>query len=386
MLSTVRLQHKQPATHYRALLPTEELACVSPPRDQSSEVDFAVTLNGVDLIQQGPTTFLYLSNAKTVAMEPSGGPFTGGTIVTATGIDFDTSLVTGCKFGSAYSDGIVYISDQMIQCRTPSHPPGTVDFSIMTGYKEIAPGDVVFEYYKPPTILFASPSSGPRYGETVVRIYGNDFRSNVDYLCYFGDTKVPGQFLAQDAIECSSPRIHPDNDQTDVNLLVAEKNTNSTFGPLRFSYVLPPSLEYLSPRHVLFDRGNIISVFGSHLNTTSNAWCRFTLPSKTNESYYYNTVQASSAFRDSHVECEIPNVETLSNMQVDAFVEVSTNGWDWSASRLSFVYAPEPVMHSIYPSLGSVNGNTIVTLHGTGFLQETNLWCEFGIAGSVQVE
>ena len=360
-----------------SILSSEELTCVSPPASVDGEISLLVSLNGVDLIQHRAILFHYLPNAKAMSIEPSGGPFTGGTLVTVIGHSFGKALATSCKFGSLYSDGIVYISEDTIQCMSPIHPSGTVDFSVVTASDEVV-SDVVFVYYKPPVILFASPSSGPHQGKTPVRIYGNDFRSNVDYLCYFGDTQVSGQYLATDAIECLSPRARLDSEQHNVTLLVAEKNTNfTTANPLLFTYKPSPSLDSVLPQHVFFDGGDIISVFVSRLDTTTNAWCRFSLPS-TDGAEYHETVQATSIVDDGHIKCQVPSYDSVSNAPVEAFVEVSTNGWDWSASRLSVMYTPAPTMHSIHPALGSVDGGTIVTISGSDFIQESNLWCVFG--------
>ena len=99
----------------------------------------------------------------------------------------------------------------------------------------------------PPTILFVDPSSGPHRGGTVVRIYGSDFRSNVDYLCYFGGEHAAAQFVATDAIECSSPMIRSDLAENHLDLMVSEIKSNFTANTLRFSYLPVPSLTSLCP-------------------------------------------------------------------------------------------------------------------------------------------
>ncbi|KAL9189515.1 hypothetical protein ACHAXT_009190 [Thalassiosira profunda] len=210
------------------VLSNEELTCVSPPHSNERPVFFAVSLNGVDLAEEGRTAFLYTPNVQTVSIYPSGGPFTGGTLVTVTGDAFERSSSLQCKFGELYSDA-VYLSDQTVQCKAPMHPPGTVDFVVVAEGDDVMPSETVFEFYQPPVILFNNPTSGPHYGETVVRIYGHGFRSNVDYVCHFGDSaSIAGQFVATDAIECPSPRISPEDDQTSVELVVAEKHSNFT--------------------------------------------------------------------------------------------------------------------------------------------------------------
>jgi len=252
------------------LLSTVELTCISPAHSIDQGVHFAVSLNGVDLIRSHDARFVYTPRVKNVSIEPNGGPLTGETLVTITGTDFDRSHPISCKFGSSYSDGIVYISDKIIQCRSPRHDsPGTVDFVVVTRDNHISLDDVVvFEYYKPPTILFVGPSSGPHHGGTVVRIYGSDFRSNVDYLCYFGGLHATAQFIATDAIECSSPMIRSDVADNHVALVISETKSNFTANTLRFLYLPVPSLTSLRPRYVYDGGDNVVSVYGSHLNAT----------------------------------------------------------------------------------------------------------------------
>jgi len=356
---------------------TQELSCISPSHSINEDVFFGVSLNGVDLVtQHRPSSFLYLPIVKTVSIEPSGGPFTGGTVVTVSGDDFDSS--SRCKFGSTYSDDIVYISNERIQCRSPSHPPGTVSF-VVSGIEDdgIAQEDVAFDFYKPPTILFANPTTGPPHGGTIVRVYGKDYRSNVNYLCFFEDIQVSGQFVATDAIECQSPRMLLDvnEDAHKVDLRVAEAASNFTAMTLQYTYTPAPSLDSLSPLYVFFDGTDSITIKGDHLNTTGDAWCRFTLPTS-DGSYYYETVKTVSVLNNEHIDCQVPAYESSVTTSLQVDVQVSTNQWDYSAA-LSFNYAPRPTIDNIYPILGSVNGGTVVTIQGANFLQESNLYCTF---------
>ncbi len=360
------------------LVSTEELTCVSPPHAKADEVEFAISMNGVEVVRYLHGRFQYLPNIRDVAIGPCGGPFTGGTLVTVTGADFSRSRPISCKFGSMHSDGILYISDQAIQCWSPPHHPGTVAFSVKTEYNEFSFDNIVFEYYKAPTILFARPTSGPIHGGTVVRIYGSDFRSNIDYYCYFGDLQVTGVYVAADSIQCASPRAR--NDET-VHLTVAEQWSNFTASTLLFSYVPAPSVLKVSPRYVFADGGNIISMFGHFLS--DEVWCRFTLPSSFGGSHHYEIVQGSSV-NGSRVECKVPPYPLVS-METEAFVELSTNGQDYASPRFSFNYAQKPKILGLFPTSGSINGGTVVKVTGADFIRESNLWCEFGRAGSPAV-
>ena len=64
---------------------------------------------------------------------------------------------------------------------------------------------------------------------------------------------------------------------------------------------------------MFYDDNYVISVYGSHLNATGDVWCRFTLPSKTGGSYYYETSRVSSTLGDGQVDCAIPAYPSTSN-------------------------------------------------------------------------
>ena len=90
-------------------------------------------------------------------------------------------------------------------------------------------------------------------------------------------------------------------------------------------------------------------------------------------------------FGNGHVDCAMP-VYPPSTMQIEALVDLSTNGVDYSTIPLSVKFVPRPTIHSFHPPMGSVNGGTVTAVLGANFLQESNLWCAFGSAGSVLAE
>ncbi|EED88737.1 predicted protein [Thalassiosira pseudonana CCMP1335] len=358
-------------------LTTRDLTCVSPSFSTNEEVLFTVSMNGgVNWVELGHVSFLYLPIIKTVFIEPSSGPFTGGTLVTVDGVDFDQSSTVACRFGDVVSTEVVFLSDQRVQCKSPSHPPGFVSFAVTSEDTE-ASSELSFEFYMPPQIMSAFPINGPRRGGTVVKVYGKHFRSNVKYECRFGDDAVPAEYTTMDSIECVSPR-NPDNATGVITTVtVAERASNFTGGSLNFTYTPLPSLGYTLPQFVT-DEGDSTSVFGEYFDAT-DAWCRFSfLPSLQLGS---NVVHASVVSKE-RVDCRVPP-HPLPGYQTEAFVEVSMNGYDWSDSRLSFMYLPKPSISSIQPTLGSVNGGTRVGIIGSNFIEGSDLWCNFDSAGSV---
>lgn len=66
-------------------------------------------------------------------------------------------------------------------------------------------------------------------------------------------------------------------------------------------------------------------------------------------------------------------------MASTVFVEVSTNGRDFTSSRREFSFI-ETRVHEISPAVGSIEGGTVVSIVGEGFRYSANLSAHFGMA------
>ncbi|KAL7434371.1 hypothetical protein ACHAXM_004035 [Skeletonema potamos] len=361
-----------------------DMSCISPMHTSNEAVQFSITLNGVDQIfgVDGAMKFTFLPAIRAISVEPNSGPIVGGTIVTVKGFDFDESLSIRCMFGTSYPVNATVISDQKIQCKSPSHPFGVVPFVISSEETDVVSNDAVFEFYKLPRIISAYPTSGPYHGNTPVKVHGNFFRSTTMYLCHFGNVSVTGQFVTTNSIVCPSPEMkHPWDNL--VNLTITDRGANFTHESLSFLYVQPPTLKSISPIYVFFEGGDAISIKGRGFNSTDTeeVWCRFSSPLPIASGFANAIVRANSVFDDEHVVCRTPSYPPIDE-QVEVLVALSTNGRDWSTS-LPIYYVPNLSITEVYPSLGAVDGGTIVSVYGTGFFEGDDLWCNFGAAGSI---
>ena len=60
-------------------------------------------------------------------------------------------------------------------------------------------------------------------------------------------------------------------------------------------------------------------------------------------------------------------------------VEVTNNGFDYTANRVEFTVLPESVVTSVDPTFGPIGSSTSVTVHGSGFVFSRSLYCRFGL-------
>ena len=59
-------------------------------------------------------------------------------------------------------------------------------------------------------------------------------------------------------------------------------------------------------------------------------------------------------------------------------VEVTMNGDSFTTSGATFEYHPTVTLASVSPHMGPVSGNTVVEVHGSGFVDSPLLACRFG--------
>ncbi len=144
----------------------------------------AVMLNQPGTAEEPPTV---------TGLSPATGPTAGGTVVTITGTNFiGTSQV---DFGSVPAGSFRVNSNTSITATTPAEAAGTVDVTVSNaGASATSPADH-FTFTAPstrPTVTGPTPTVGPTYGGTLVRITGTNFTgaTAVDFGIDSGTARV----------------------------------------------------------------------------------------------------------------------------------------------------------------------------------------------------
>ncbi len=109
-------------------------------------------------------------------ISPSSGPAAGGTLITITGTNFESTTAIQCQLFLYMGRGLfTVVNDTTITLVTP---PGTGNQAfIVEGYMTGAgPGSTgYFQYLSGPAVSSISPSSGPATGGTAVTVTGSGF-------------------------------------------------------------------------------------------------------------------------------------------------------------------------------------------------------------------
>ena len=112
------------------------------------------------------------------SLNPSSGSSSGGTAVTITGQNF----VNGCsvKFGGVDAVQVTFVSSTQVVAVTPPQAVGPATVSLINPDQKRFVAEDAFTYTPAPSPVITSinPTSGPQSGDTLVTIFGQNFKPN----------------------------------------------------------------------------------------------------------------------------------------------------------------------------------------------------------------
>ncbi len=149
------------------------LQVTTPARATAGPVDVIVTATGGTSLTSSVAKFTYAGVPAVTAVNPGGGPTTGGTVVTLTGTGFTGATVV--SFGGVAGTALAVTNDTTLTVTAPAGAAGTVDVLVTTplGQSVIASGAKYTYGATVPSITSLSPTAGA--SGTVVTITGTGF-------------------------------------------------------------------------------------------------------------------------------------------------------------------------------------------------------------------
>jgi len=200
------------------------IQCKSPPspRGQRALHDVALNVapNGQDYVRR-PLRFHYysLDHVQVNALEPSGGPVHGRTLVVVRGRHLISRGGMHCQFGRLQVQATSLDADTAL-CRSPalelspseetSMQLASVDVRLTLNGDPAAPASQsrTFTYFPSrfPVVTSFYPQAGPRAGGTVVTLSG-DFVDLGGVYCAFGDSLPVRAFDLHAQPKCRTPAV-----------------------------------------------------------------------------------------------------------------------------------------------------------------------------------
>ncbi len=421
-----KLNNNHPISTSVKLSSESETFCTVPPSPGllSTSVEVAVLISGSSTPIYA-FDFVYSQVPSVLAMLPTLGPTTGGTLLTIQGGGFppaNTSIgKLICVFSSREAADIegddiltvqstspgTLISPNEVQCLTPPLTEGItfVHVSLSTDSEFLGIdkqqnlllghdlGDgVPYEFYVLPSVISLNPSFGYKGGGYQMVISGERFlplgHLSVKFDSSEGSVTVGGTYLSTSEILCVVPSLPPGS------FTVSVSNNNQDFSNYYYNDSLSFSGQYANvefksineemmvisstPRFGPVSGGSTVFIRGEnlHLSTTrgeGGLFCQFgkekVLPMSMN---------------DTMVTCISPRVPGGGpvDVSISLITEVGFNNSIIPGEMIYFTYV-EPVVLTVQPLWGPAYGGTTVRVVGQGFPSgpHPSIRCSFGFAG-----
>jgi len=286
-------------------------------------------------------------------ISPSGGPITGGTVVTITGSGFTGA--THVRFGGGSGSVLTVFDDSRLTIITPPNPAGTAEVSVTgpNGENSSWSASAVYQYEEVPfpRIAGVSPSSGPASGSTTVIITGSGFYG-VDSVRFGGKPGWSLRVLDDSRLTVMTPASSPGT------VAISIKNAAGAGYPegsnAMYTYEFPnPGLTGISPASGSTRGGTVVTITGSGFSGATDV--RFGGISGT----------GMKVTDDSRLTViSPPNPAGTVGISVINPAHAGNSAGSATVFRYDI---PVPKLTGISPSSGPAEGGTAVTLTGSGF-------------------
>ena len=381
-----------------------------------------VSSNGVDFSpsSDGPLYFYEAGEPFIEDVTPTILREDGGVILTVFGSGFPEtySSALSCVFGDNMLAPATRHTAEVLTCNAPPRRPGLVVVTVISnGQIFAADQEHTVEYISALRILSSWPLLGPTMGGTAITVHGEGFRAEEIYMCAFGPSKSPvgATFVNVSALTCHAPPVlvgskvtlrvllakndgligspsYDDGltsagDLTDIALLASsEVASNRSATPLYFEYHGDIGIHRLNPASGPASGGTVVRVSGSGFIDTPQIACRFgvseTIPARVVDERTLVCSSSSLASAKGTIAEAVPRVYTeIPRAEKAVAVRVTINGIDFlpRTGAVSFLYDDDITVSALVPNKGPATGGVRVLVHGSGFREDRNLACRFGL-------
>lgn len=347
---------------------TTHISCTVPVGITKGGHEIEVTVNGLDVTRDG-NTFSVEEEPSILSITPSSGPNWGGEAIHVKGYNFKHTSELGCLFGSTTVNAR-WESSTSLWCISPLGDTGvSVQFSVTLDGRSSSSGTHRFTFVGPSGEQCV-PGTG-NIGLTAVDKWDQSLKNTVsphgthttdDHLLkamFLGYNLVGREFFPSEVEgECRSR-----------NGLTATANaapgylTNRIDDPETVLHATVASVLRLLPDHGSYGGNTTVLVAGTNFIDTEDIKCVFG-PS----------VVAGRWLSPALVAC----VSAPGKRNGRVLFDITVNGLASSSPLLSFHYEEQPTVSAMLPSLGSVQGGTVVSFRGDGFMFSSELRAQFG--------
>ncbi len=325
---------------------------VTTPAHAPGAVDVLVlNLDGQSVTRTGGFTYDVPPAPAVVAISPSHGPSSGGTLVTLAGRNFGAGATV--TFGGVAATNVTVASATSLTAVAPAHAAGAVDVVVRNadGQTGSLPGGYTYDVAPAPVLTALTPVRGSTNGGTLVTLSGNNFAAGATVT--FGGVAASNVLVASaTSLTATTPAHAPGA----VDVAVRNPDGQSATLANAFTYEAPPRnlvLTAISPASGPTSGGTQVTLAGNGFApgiTVTLGGVAATNVVVASETSLTATTPAHAA---GAVEVVVTNPDTTRATLANAF---------------TYVQAPAPTVASLNPSTGPTAGGTTVTIVGANFV------------------
>ncbi len=318
----------------------------------------AATHTLVDGYNYRPVSLTALSLA---TVYPVSGNEAGGDLVLLTGTGFDNAMVV--EFGGVASGSVQYLTPNSATALTPPHTPGLVDVTIINpdssqdtlanGYAYLADSTVAPDDL--PAIGAVLPGIGPVAGGTTIQILGEHFTAGSS-VTIAGVAASDIKVLSQNLITATVPAGTAGPASVTVTDIAGQSDTLVN----GFTYADPttsPVIAALWPVSGPHTGGTWVVIDGTNFQSSATA-------------FFDGVPAVDTQFVGPNRLIAVSPAGSVGSVDVD--VVNPDGGWDDAVNGFAYYDAANlpsspPVVASVFPEVGTVDGGTSVSLLGSNF-------------------
>jgi hypothetical protein len=331
------------------------------PASVAGTVDVTVTTAGGSSTPSAADQFSYIAAPAVASIVPGAGPAAGGTTVTITGAHLLGA--TAVDFGSN-AGTIVRDNASRILVIAPAGATGSVDVTITTpdGTSALSAADT-FTYEGTPTVTGVSPMVAGLARQTIVTITGTNLLGAEAVQCGTSPTTILSDTATQLVVA-----VGPGGSLGEVNLAVTTTCGTSAAVPFVFAQV--PSVTGIGPATGQVTGGTSVTITGTNLlGVTSVNFGATAVTDFVNQTATQLVVMSPAG--------------AAGTVDVTVATPAGTSTTS-TADQFTYGAGAIPVVTGVSPAVGSLSGNTSVTITGTNFAGGTAPSVFFGtIQGTV---
>lgn len=337
------------------------VSCVSIPGQGGTAVPVDVEIDGMTSVSV-PVFFSYRAHPTVSELRPSFGSLQGGTLVSIYGDGFEFSSSLMARFGHSRVPA-TFISPSELRSTSPASSSGTVN--VVVGNHDISfasSGDMKFTYGDGPAVLGIYPTSDSIAGGLSVKVRGHGFSNSSKLACRFGDAgDVPATFVAGDELWCVAP---PTMEPTYENLEVTLNGNDFTSDGILFRYTLTPIVLSITPDSGRAGGGTAVLIEGVNFVDSVELTCQFG-----------SSMVSRQWISSTMVQCVSPAGIEGSTVQLSIAYGTKRD----VSGGLPFLYYRQATIHSIWPTHGSAQGGTNISVLGAQFWFSGDIRVRFGL-------